>query len=142
MAYLVPAVAPGRAMATRRPSRQLAAVLEEFGWRTHVGNGGNWPAKAVAERDMPILDGADLVVCWLPDAAWLPSAELAIAAAAGQERIVLVPGGDVIAGTLAEVLDGVSVVRYAAGRAGEALHGVLRDRHTSGDELASARAGR
>jgi hypothetical protein len=142
LAYLVPAVAPGGAVAARGPALQLAAVLEEFGCRTVVGNGGVWPARAMAERDVPALDDAQLVVCVLPGAEWLPSAELAIAAARRVSRIVLAAADEVLSGPVAEVVAGAEVLRYAPRRAGEVLHAFLRAHQVSGDELVAARAAR
>jgi len=140
LAYLVPAVAAGGAVAARGPALQLAAVLEEFGWATHVGNGGVWPTRAIAERDTPALDEAQLVVCVLPGADWLPSAELAIAATRRIRRIVLASADEVLAGPAAAVLDDAEILRYCPRRAGEGLHSFLRANQLIGDELVAAKA--
>jgi hypothetical protein len=140
LAYLVPAVAPGGAVAARGPALQLAAVLEEFGWRTVVGNGGVWPSRVMADRDVPALNEAQLVVCVLPGADWLPSAELAIAATRRLSRIVLTAADEVLTNPVADVVDGAEVLRYAPRRAGEVLHGFLRAQQLHAGELVAARA--
>jgi hypothetical protein len=71
-----------------------------------------------------------------------PSAELAIAATRRVSRIVLTAAGEVLAGPVAEVVDGAEGLRYAPRRAGEVLHGFLRAQQLHTGELVTARAAR
>ena len=56
----------------------------------------------MADRDGPVLAAAGLVVCQLPTAEWLDSAELAIATTARQSRVVLVADQEVLSGPVAD----------------------------------------
>lgn len=138
LAYLVAAITPSGAGSTRGPVAELAPVVEEFGWRAHVGLGGLWPSQAIAAADEPLLEEASLVVFLAPGPDWMPAPELVMAAIAARSRIALVGTDIVLAGPVADMLAGADVVRYAPRRAGEALHAFLRRRQASGGELRAA----
>lgn len=101
----------------RRKDDRLAAVLEEFGYRTYVADGA----------DDPLADGlgdAGLVVCDVvrPDVD-LP-VELTLAGMRGIPVVVLMPAGVEADGLAAGVLSdaGATVVRYFRVEPHRALH--------------------
>jgi len=117
--------AGGRGPARRRKEDRLAAVLSEFGYRTHVVEAEDGPVLDTARLDA--LADAAVVVCDVirPDRD-LP-ADLAVAATRGIPVVVLLPEGVPVSGLARELLDdcGARVVRYERVEPHRALHARL-----------------
>ena len=115
----------GSGPARHRKDARLAAVLSEFGWRTHVSAEGE--QLNLGDRRLEALAGADLVVCDVvrPDRD-LP-VELAVAATRGVPVLALVPEGVVLDGMALELLRdcGASILRYARVEPHRVLHSRL-----------------
>lgn len=108
----------------RRKDARIAAVLEEFGYRTWVADGDD---DVLADAS---LGGAELVVCDVvrPDCD-LP-VELAVAATRGIAAMVLMPEGVEIDGLARGILSDcrAQIVRYFRVEPARALHERLAGR--------------
>ena len=124
-------VAPVRPLLGGRQARTvgaLAAVLEEFGYSSHVGMGSS--ALALPGTDEAALERAEIVVCdVVRPRADLP-VEVALAAVRGTPVIALVPEDATIEGMAADVLGDCRgrVVRYEKAPH-QALHRLLGERN-------------
>ena len=105
--------------ARRRKDARLAAVLEEYGYRTLVVNG---------EDEVWLAGDAELVVCDLVNPAADVPIEIALAATRGVAVIVLVPKGVPIEGYTAGLLADcrATVLRYDRVEPHRVLHARLR----------------
>ena len=114
----------------RRRDVRIAAVLAEFGYRTHAPAAESVPG--LGPEMLDLVDEAKLVVCDLvrPDED-LP-VEVAIAATRGTPVLALVPADAVVAGLTAQLLDesGAQIIRYARAEPHQVLHARLAERET------------
>lgn len=117
----------GRGAARRRKDARLAAVLSEFGFRTHVADAEGDDGPVLDADRVGALADARLVVCDVvrPDLD-LP-VEAAIAATRGTPVIALVPDGVAVRGLARALLDecAATVLRYAGVEPHRVLHGRL-----------------
>jgi len=115
----------GRGSTRRRRDMRIAAVLSEFGYRTHVP--GGVAEIAIGPEMLADVAAADLVVCDLvrPDRD-IP-VEVAIAATRGIPVIALVPAEAVLAGCTAQLLDecGATILPYERAEPHQMLHARL-----------------
>ena len=103
---------------------RLAAVIEEFGLRTHVGAAGSPLALDAAATEA--LDEAAVLLCHVVRPSELP-VEVALAAVRGLPVVAIVPHGVALDGLAGEVLAeaGARIVRYAGSEPHRLLHGGL-----------------
>ena len=112
-------VAATRSGAARwRKDTRIAAVLEEFGYRTQVVHG---------DDELSLDHAAEVVVCDLINPAVDLPVQVAVAATRGLEVLVLVPEGVPIDGLAADLLGRcrATVLRYDRVEPHRALHARL-----------------
>ena len=117
----------GRGATRRRKQDRLAAVLSEFGFRSHVAPAAGDGGAGIDDDRLAALEDASLIVCDVVRPADDVPADLAVAATRGIPVVALVPDGVVVGGLAGELLadSGATVVRYAGVEPHRALHARL-----------------
>lgn len=125
----------GGSATRRRRDMRIAAVLAEFGYRTHVAADGSAPG--LGPEMLAQVSAASVVVCDLVCPDRDVPVEVAIAATRGVDVLALVPAAAELEGCAAQLLleCGATIVRYDRAEPHQVLHARLAEREVGMAEV-------